>query len=71
MTDDSDFNVGLFKAGVAWVMAITTSLWEAWSTVPWDKFAQFAAFVYSVCLIIEFLRKKWLKRARSTANVAE
>lgn len=31
------------------------------ATLPWDKMAQAAAFIYSVCLFIEWLWKRILK----------
>lgn len=62
--DVAELKAPMFKAVSAWIAALGTSAWESWHQVPWDKFAQFAAFVYSVCLIIEFVRKRRLKERR-------
>ncbi len=59
----------MIKAITAWAAAIFASAWDGaaqlfqwhwaiFTTLPWDKFAQFAAFIYSCCLIWEFLRKR-------------
>lgn len=61
MNLDTDVKAPMLKAITAWLAVLFTSLWDQFTTLPWDKFAQFAAFVYSCCLIWEFLRKKTKK----------
>lgn len=58
MEHNEDYKVATMKAVIAWIAAIGSSLWQTWSSVPWDKFAQFAAFIYSVLLIIDYIRKR-------------
>lgn len=48
----------LFKAISAWAAVMLTSMWHTFTIIPWDKFAQFAAFVYSLCLLYEYIKKK-------------
>ena len=59
MNFDTDVKAPMLKAITAWLAVAFTSLWSSFTSLPWDKFAQFAAFVYSCCLIWEFLRKKF------------
>lgn len=58
MDFDTDVKAPMLKAITAWIAVAFTTLWTHFTTLPWDKFAQFAAFLYSCCLIWEFLRKK-------------
>lgn len=58
MLHEEDIKMPIIKAVSAWLLAVITSLWQTFSTIPWDKLAQFAAFVYSICLIYEYVRKK-------------
>lgn len=52
----------------AWVAALTTSTmnyaWDTFMNIPWDKLAQFAAFVYTIMLILEFIKKKIRKEVK-------
>lgn len=52
----------VWKAVSLWVIAVLTDstmfFWETFNSIPWDKFAQFAAFIYSLCLIYEYVRKR-------------
>lgn len=61
MPTDTDVKAPVIKAIIAWIAAIVTSAMEVFSTIPWDKLAQFAAFIYSCILIWDHLRKKFRK----------
>lgn len=61
---DEEIKIPVLKAISAWLIAIATSMWQTFSQVPWDKLAQFAAFLYSVCLIYEYLRKRFRKSSQ-------
>lgn len=61
---DEEIKIPVLKAISAWLIAIATSMWHTFSQVPWDKLAQFAAFLYSLCLIYEYLRKRFRKSAQ-------
>ena len=65
VTMTTEISRPILKAVTAWIFAMLTSLWHSFSTIPWDKFAQFAAFVYSLCLIYEYLKKKWAQSKES------
>lgn len=58
----SEIHAPVWKAVSLWVIAVLTDstmfFWETFNNIPWDKFAQFAAFIYSLCLIYEYVRKK-------------
>lgn len=58
MDFDTDVKAPMLKAISAWLVVLVTTVWEKFTILPWDKFAQFAAFVYSCCLIWEYVRKK-------------
>lgn len=62
-TQSTEIQAPLFKVISLWVLAVLTDstlfFWNAFTTIPWDKFAQFAAFIYSLCLIYEWIRKKF------------
>lgn len=60
----SEIKTPMFKAITAWAAALGTSTWQIWYQLPWDRFAQFAAFIYSLCLIWEYACKKRLKERR-------
>lgn len=43
---------------VAWPVAKVVSLWAMIGISTWQEAASFAAFIYSMCLIIEWFYKK-------------
>lgn len=57
----------------AWIAALITDsmsvMWNLITAVHWDKLAQFAAFVYSLCLIYEHFANKRKKRDKEINNV--
>lgn len=59
----TEIQAPIFKVVSAWIVALLADpmlfFWHAFNETPWDKLAQFAAFVYSLCLIYEYLRKKF------------
>lgn len=67
MDFDTDVKAPMLKAITAWIAVAFTTLWTHFTTLPWDKFAQFAAFLYSCCLIWEFLRKK-IKKGKTNGT---
>ena len=58
MKDHQEITHPGIKVTTAWLTAILTSGWQTFSTIPWDKLAQFAAFLYTIVLIIEWIRKR-------------
>lgn len=67
---DTELKAPVIKVTTAWLAALLTDsmsfVWSAFSSVPWDKLAQFAAFVYSLCLIYEWLRKRRQRKNNGT-----
>lgn len=55
---DTDVKAPMFKLITAWLIAIWSSTIDIFASIPWDKLAQFAAFVYSCLLIYEYIRKR-------------
>lgn len=46
---------------VSWPLAKVLSVWAAFGITTWQEAAAFAAFIYSMCLIIEWIYKRiWL-----------
>ena len=43
---------------IAWPLAKVLSVWAAFGITTWQEAAAFAAFLYSMCLIIEWIYKK-------------
>lgn len=58
----------MLKAISAWLAALSTSLWNTWVSVSWDKAAQFAAFIYTLCLISDWIRKKLTKKGKESGS---
>lgn len=58
----------ILKVVTVWTAAMLTSLWHTFTVIPWDKCAQFAAFVYSLCLIYEWIKKKADKKKLTTGT---
>lgn len=59
---DHETRTAVAKGIIAWIAALLTDsmsfIWNIFSSTPWDKLAQFAAFIYSVCLIYQYLAKQ-------------
>lgn len=72
---DSEMRASVIKGILAWTAALLTDsvsfLWHVFSNVHWDKFAQFAAFIYSICLIYEYLAKQRRALKEDTKNGTE
>lgn len=46
---------------ISWPMAKLLSVWAAFGVTSWQEAAALAAFIYSLCLIGEFIYKKiWI-----------
>lgn len=46
---------------VSWPLAKVLSVWAAFGITTWQEAAAFAAFIYSLCLIVEWVYKRvWL-----------
>lgn len=46
---------------VSWPLVKVLSAWAAFGITTWQEAAAFAAFIYSMCLIIEWVYKRvWL-----------
>lgn len=58
---DTDIKLPMLKFASAWITVVLASAWHTFSVIPWDKLAQFAAFVYSCALIWEWVRKQLAK----------
>ena len=43
---------------VSWPLAKVLSVWAAFGITTWQEAAAFAAFIYSLCLIAEWLYKR-------------
>ena len=65
--NDTDVKAPIFKLITAWVMALWSSTVDIFASIPWDKLAQFAAFVYSCLLIYEYIRKR-IKATKGEPN---
>ena len=66
--NDTDIKLPMVKLISAWLTALLASAWQTFSVIPWDKLAQFAAFVYSCALLWEWLRKQIIKRGESSGT---
>lgn len=62
--DDTEIKVPMLKAISAWCAALITSAWQTWNVIPWDRLAQFAAFLYSLALLWEYVRMRWMNPKR-------
>lgn len=62
---DTEVKAPVLKLITAWLAAgfsnFFTSAWESFTVIPWDKLASFAAFIYTTCLAVEWIVKKWRK----------
>lgn len=59
--EDTDVKLPFIKVVTAWLTVVLSSTWQTFSIIPWDKLAQFAAFIYSCALILEWLKKQIIK----------
>lgn len=64
-SDTTEVKAPMIKVITAWVVALFsnffTQMWQAFQQAPWDKLAQFAAFIYTMCLLVEWIVKRWRK----------
>lgn len=64
-TETTEVKAPVIKLITAWGAALFSDffvqLWNAFQAAPWDKLAQFAAFIYTMCLIVEWVVKRWRK----------
>ena len=71
---DTELKAPVIKVTTAWLAALLTDsmsfVWNTFSSVPWDKMAQFAAFVYSLCLIYEYISKR-IRRKKENKDGTE
>ena len=65
--NDTDVKAPTFKLITAWLVALWSSTIDIFASIPWDKLAQFAAFVYSCLLIYEYIRKR-IRAARENKS---
>ena len=70
MDHHDDLKVSTMKAVVAWISVLASSALETWTAIPWDKLAQFAAFIYTTCLIIQFIWRR-VKEGGGTQSVTK
>ena len=50
----------------AWLTVFVSSTWQSFTEVPWEILAQFAAFIYSCALILEWVVKRFRSSDRGT-----
>lgn len=62
MNPETEIQFKGLKITTVWGAVLSTKIlsdmWIAFYSVPWDKLAQFAAFIYTVFLATEFIVKK-------------
>lgn len=56
-----DVRAPILKLTSAWGFTLLTSMFETWREFPWDKAAQFMAFIYSALIVYEWISKKYRK----------
>lgn len=66
MMDDLEVRFPVLKVISVWLTVWLTTLWQSFSEVPWEILAQFAAFLYSVVLLMEWTIKKVRRFKRDT-----
>ncbi len=65
--NDLEVRFPVLKVISVWFTIWLTTLWQSFSEVPWEILAQFAAFLYSVVLLLEWAIKK-VRRFRRGAD---
>lgn len=65
--NDLEVRFPALKVISVWFTIWLTTLWQSFSEVPWEILAQFAAFLYSVVLLVEWMIKK-VRRFRRGAD---
>lgn len=65
--NDFEVRFPVLKVISVWFTVWLTTLWQSFSEVPWEILAQFAAFLYSVVLLVEWMIKK-VRRFRRGAD---
>ena len=65
--NDLEVRFPVLKVISVWFTIWLTTLWQSFSDVPWEILAQFAAFLYSVVLLVEWMIKK-VRRFRRGAD---
>lgn len=65
--NDLEVRFPVLKVISVWFTVWLTTLWQSFSEVPWEILAQFAAFLYSVVLLVEWMIKK-VRRFRRGAD---
>ena len=58
MMDDLEVRFPVLKVISVWLTIWLTTMWQSFSEVPWEILAQFAAFLYSAVLLLEWAIKK-------------
>ena len=51
----------------AWLSVYLSYMWQSFTEVPWEILAQFAAFIYSCALILEWVIKRFRSSDRGTS----
>lgn len=64
--DDMEVRFPVLKVISVWFTIWLTTLWQSFSEVPWEILAQFAAFLYSGVLLVEWMIKKVRRFKRGT-----
>ncbi len=64
--NDLEVRFPVLKVISVWFTIWLTTLWQSFSEVPWEILAQFAAFLYSVVLLLEWAIKKVRRFRRVT-----
>ena len=65
--NDLEVRFPVLKVISVWLTIWLTTLWQSFSEVPWETLSQFAAFLYSVALLMEWTIKK-IRRFRRGAD---
>lgn len=66
MMDDLEVRFPVLKVISVWLTIWLATLWQSFSEVPWEILAQFAAFLYSAVLLMEWAIKKVRRSKRGT-----
>ncbi|MFV0408918.1 MAG: hypothetical protein ACK5LJ_04220 [Paracoccus sp. (in: a-proteobacteria)] len=55
---DSNVKLPVLKVMSAWLATFLAGTWNVFASVPWEILAQFAAFLYTLALLVEWISKK-------------